>query len=74
MEVAGVMIGRAALQNPAIFDLLKNKIGLNSPEIQLPNFDELIKEYMSLFAVFGSEMYKSNFLRMLGKDVGSELY
>ena len=74
MGVAGVMIGRTAMRNPSIFDSLKNELGLNEPWRPLPGFEELTREYQSLFASFGSEKYRTNFLRVLGKRVGSGLY
>ncbi|MCJ7574525.1 tRNA-dihydrouridine synthase family protein [Candidatus Bathyarchaeota archaeon] len=74
MGVAGVMIGRAAMRDPAIFDSLKNELGLNEPERSLPDVEELKREYLSMFAGFGSEKYRANFLRIVGKRIGSEIY
>ena len=58
--VKGVMIGRAAVRNPAIFDLLKGK-GVPSPE-------ELKKEYSLLAEKYGSdERHKKNALMRIGQ-------
>ncbi len=75
MGVAGVMIGRAALCNPAIFDALKNELGFNEPRRAAPDIDELKREYVSLHTrLSGQERYKENFLRVVGKKIGSEIY
>jgi len=58
--VKGVMIGRAAVRNPAIFDLLKNK--------PTPTFDELKKEYTILAEKYNSEpRHRKNVLRRIGQ-------
>jgi tRNA-dihydrouridine synthase len=75
MGVGGVMIGRAAMSNPAIFDALKNELGFNEPRRAVPDTDELKREYVSLHTrLCGQERYKENFLRVIGKKIGSEIY
>jgi tRNA-dihydrouridine synthase len=66
--VAGVMMGRPALRNPAIFDQIKNKLGINSLPKLIPTIDDLKREYQEIFEVVGgSENYKSQFMRVAGK-------
>ncbi len=65
MGVSGVMIGRAAVINPAIFDALKGK--------KTPSFDELKKEYSVLAEKYfeangNNEKYKENILKRIGKN------
>ena len=75
MGVGGVMIGRAAMSNPAIFDALKNELGFNEPRRTVPDIDELKREYVSLHTrLCGQERYRENFLRVVGKKIGSEIY
>jgi len=75
MGVEGVMIGRAALRNPAIFDLLRNKLGYNNPPTTVPEISELKEEYSQLHSCFeGQRRYRDDFFRVAGKRVGSELY
>jgi len=64
MGVSGVMVGRAAVTNPAIFERLKGQ--------KCPSFEELRQDYSSLaekyFEANGSnEKYKENVLKRLGK-------
>jgi len=72
--VAGAMIGRAALQDPAIFDSIKNELGINEPRKPIPSAEELKREYGELFSRFGSEPHRENFLRVLGKKLGAISY
>ena len=59
--VKGVMIGRAAVWNPAIFDLLKEK--------PCSNTESLKKEYIILANKFKSkDKYKNNVIKRIGKD------
>jgi tRNA-dihydrouridine synthase B len=75
MSVGGVMIGRAALSNPAIFDSLKNQLGFNKPSKPVPMIQELKKEYDELYSsLHGSERYRDNFYRVVGKKVSLENY
>ena len=75
MSVGGVMIGRAALSNPAIFDSLKNQLGFNKPSKPVPTIQELKKEYVELYSsLHGSEMYRDDFYRVVGKKVSLENY
>lgn len=75
MGVGGIMIGRAAIGNPAIFNLLKNDLGFNEPKKTIPNINELKREYVSLNKRFnGQERYKDRFLRVLGKKIRSIIY
>jgi len=71
MGVGGVMMGRAALADPSIFDLFKNELGVNVPVKVVPGVDELKAEYGLIFDLLGgSEKYRVNFLRALGKKSG----
>jgi len=75
MGIGGVMIGRAALANPAIFDALRNELGLNEPARRVPGVEELKEEYVSLHALLGGTgSYGDAFLRVVGKRVGAEHY
>ena len=75
MGVAGVMIGRAALCNPAVFDALKNELGFNEPRRIVPAIGELVGEYDSLHVrLRGDERYRDRFLRVVGRKVGSVMY
>lgn len=75
MGVAGVMIGRAALCNPSVFDALKNELGFNEPRRVMPAIDELVKEYDSLhLSLRGDERYWDRFLRVVGRKAGSVMY
>jgi len=75
MGVGGVMIGRTALANPAIFDGLRNELGLNEPPRRVPGTEELREEYVSLHALLGGAGgYRDAFMRVLGRRVGAEHY
>jgi len=68
MGVSGVMMGRPAMGNPAIFDLLKNEMGFNDPPRQVPRAADLGKEYKDLFdSIGGDEKYKFRFLKIVGR-------
>jgi tRNA-dihydrouridine synthase B len=59
--VKGVLIGRGAVKNPAIFDQLKGK--------QIPIFEELKREYYSLAEQYhSSPRHKKNVLMRLGTE------
>jgi tRNA-dihydrouridine synthase B len=75
MGVAGVMIGRAALCDPAVFDALKNELGFNKPPRIVPGIEELVREYDSLHEMLrGDERYRDRFLRVAGRKAGSVTY
>jgi len=68
MGVGGVMMGRPAIGNPAIFNLLKNKLGLNSPLKLVPRAADLGQEYKDIFdSLGGDEKYKFRFLKVVGR-------
>jgi tRNA-dihydrouridine synthase len=68
MGVGGVMMGRPALGNPAIFDYLKNELGVNYPPKPIPTTDDLRLEYDDIYeTIGGSDMYRSRFLKVVGK-------
>jgi len=68
MGVGGVMMGRPAMGNPAIFDKLKNELGINDPLKPVQTTDELKQEYDDIYeAIGGSEKYRSRFLNVVGK-------
>ncbi len=70
MGVAGVMMGRPALGNPAIFDYMKNGLGVNDPPKPVPSADDLKREYDDILeAIGGSEKYRSRFLKVVGKTL-----
>lgn len=59
--VKGVMIGRAAVYNPAIFNFLKGK--------PTPSFEQLKKEYLEIADRFKAPFkYQKNVLKRLGKS------
>jgi len=75
MGVGGVMIGRAALANPAIFDALRNELGLNEPPRRVPGVEELREEYASIHALIGGEgSHGDAFMGVVGKRVGAPRY
>jgi len=59
--VAGVMIGRAAVADPGIFNRLK---GINAPSVQ-----ELRKEYITLSEKDSTYRYQKNVLKHFGKEM-----
>ena len=60
--ITGVMIGRPAVYNPAIFNLLKDK--------PTPSFEQLKQEYMELVGRFnGPFKYQKNVLKRLGQMI-----
>lgn len=62
------MMGRPAMGNPAIFDLMKNELGINDPPKPVPTVNELKREYDDIYeAIGGSEEYRSRFLKGSGK-------
>ena len=66
--VKGVMIGRAAVYNPAIFDLLKSN--------PIPSFAELQTEYLELCERFATPAkYRENILPRIGKikSIGAQM-
>ena len=68
MGVGGVMMGRPAMGNPAIFDLMKNGLGANNPPRSVPTIDDLKREYDDIYeAIGGSEQYRSRFLKVVGR-------
>jgi tRNA-dihydrouridine synthase len=68
MGVGGVMMGRPAMRNPAIFDLMKNELGVNNPPKQVPTTDDLKREYDDIYEAIGdSEKYRARFLKVVGK-------
>jgi tRNA-dihydrouridine synthase len=70
MGVAGVMMGRPALGNPAIFDYMKNGLGVNDPPKPVPSADDLKREYDDIHeAIGGSGKYRSRFLKVVGKTL-----
>jgi tRNA-dihydrouridine synthase len=68
MGVGGVMMGRPALENPAIFDIMKNELGVNDPPKPVPTVDDLKREYDGIYeAIGGSERYRSRFMKVVGE-------
>jgi tRNA-dihydrouridine synthase len=68
LGVGGVMMGRPAMRNPAIFDLMKNELGVNDPPKTVPTTDDLKREYDDIYeAIGGSEKYRTRFLKVVGK-------
>ncbi len=68
MGVGGVMMGRPAMGNPAIFNLMKNGLGANNLPRPVPTIDDLTREYDDIFeAIDGSETYRSRFLKVVGR-------
>jgi tRNA-dihydrouridine synthase B len=75
MGVVGVMIGRSALSNPAVFDALKNELGLNTPEKVVPSVKEMKVEYDAIHAqLSGSERYRDAFMNIVGKRTDAIYY
>ena len=64
--VSGVMIGRAALQDPAIFNTIKNHLKINNPPRETPILSELKTEYKKIHERHGAdEKYITNFHKTL---------
>jgi hypothetical protein len=62
------MMGRPSIRNPAIFDLMKNELGVNNPPKPVPTIDDLKREYNEIYeAIGGPEKYRSRFLKVVGK-------
>jgi hypothetical protein len=56
------------MENPAIFDLIKNELRINNPPKPLPTIDDLMQEYNNIHeAIGGSKKYRSRFLKVVGK-------
>ncbi len=69
MGVGGVMMGRPAMGNPAIFDYMKNELGVNNPPKPVPTIEDLKREYDDIYeAIGGSKKYRSRFLKVVGKN------
>jgi tRNA-dihydrouridine synthase B len=69
MGVSGVMMGRPSMENPAIFDLMKNELGLNDPLKPIPLVSDLRDEYIRIFdSNEGTEKYRTRFLKVLGRE------
>jgi tRNA-dihydrouridine synthase len=65
-KVDGVMIARAAMKNPSIFDSLKNELNFNSPKKKIPSIKELRSEYLDLANNFSSPpKYRENLLKLM---------
>jgi tRNA-dihydrouridine synthase len=68
LGVSGVMMGRPAMGNPAVFNLMKNQMGVNDPPKDVPTVIELRKEYDELFEAIGvDQRYKTRFHKVVGK-------
>ncbi len=68
MGVSGVMIGRSAMINPAVFDVLKNGLGFNSPPKKIPLISEVKEEYLKLAESFESpKKYRENLIPYFSK-------
>jgi len=68
MGISGVMMGRPAMGNPAIFDLLKNEMGMNDPPRPVPRAADLGQEYRDLFdSIGGAEKYRFRVLKVIGR-------
>ena len=66
--VSGIMMGRPAMGNPAIFDLIKNELGINNPTRPVPTTEDLKQEYDNIYeAIGGSPDYRSRFMKVVGK-------
>lgn len=66
--VGGVMMGRPAMSNPAVFNLIKNNLGFNNPHKKIPSVKEIRQEYNVLYDLFGvDERYKNRFHKVIGK-------
>jgi len=66
--ISGVMMGRPAMGNPAIFDLLKNEMGMNDPPRPVPRAADLGQEYRDLFdSIGGAEKYRFRVLKVIGR-------
>ena len=61
MGVKGVMIGRFAVRNPAIFNKLKGE--------SVPTIEQLKKEYLKLAEKYNAPYkYQKNILKRLGQE------
>jgi tRNA-dihydrouridine synthase B len=68
MGVGGVMMGRPAMRNLAIFDYVKNELGVNVPPKPVPTAEDLKREYDVIYeAIGGSNEYRSRFMKIVGK-------
>jgi len=70
MKVSGVMIGRGAMKNPAIFDYLKNECGFNPQMKRIPSLNELKQDYFVLAREYNGPLkYRENLVRELGSVI-----
>ncbi len=68
MGVGGVMIGRGAMINPAIFDSIKNELEFNSPKKEIPLVHAIKSEYLKLSDSFGAnKKYRENLIPYFSK-------
>jgi tRNA-dihydrouridine synthase len=66
--ISGVMIGRPALNNPFIFNKIKNEMGLNNPPKTFPGVKALKAEYQSIHNEHcGNTKYLSSYTKILDK-------
>jgi hypothetical protein len=69
MGLAGAMMGRPAMNNPAVFDLFKNEFGLNDPPMRIPSIEDLRSEYDAIYEKIGGlYKYQERFHRVVGKQ------
>ena len=71
--VSGVMLGRAALREPSIFDAVKNLLNINSPPKPVPSPRELMDEYDELSNALSAEGYRAAFTKVVGR-AGNVVY
>ncbi len=71
--VSGVMLGRAALREPSIFDAVKNQLNINSPPKPVPSPRELMDEYDELSNALSADGYRAAFTKVVGR-AGNVVY
>jgi tRNA-dihydrouridine synthase len=68
--VGGVMMGRSAMRNPAVFNQLKNELGFNKPPRKMPTVIDIVKKYDTIYdEIQGSKKYRQRFLGVLDEHL-----
>ena len=68
--VGGVMMGRPAMRNPAVFNQLKNELGFNKPPRKIPTVIDIVKKYDTIYdEIQGTKKYRQRFLETLDEHI-----
>ena len=59
--ISGVMVGREAIKNPAVFNMLKG--------LHVPSISEIAEEYLTISNRDDAFRYRKNVLKHLGQEI-----